>query len=340
MYKKLFLICCLIITSFCESQIMLPSYQAIQYIYGTITSINCSSIINNGTLTAGTLASGVNSIVSYTGGDGGNFNTQIVASTGVTGLTASLTEGTFMIGNGSLTFIISGTPAGTGTANFTFSIGGRNCILRRIVYCSNTVTAIVNVTNPITGKTWMDRNLGASQVATSSDDYSSYGDFYQWGRLADGHQCPNSPATNIILSSSDQPTVREFLVPTSSPMDWRIPQNSNLWQGVNGINNPCPIGYRLPTYAELDAERASWISNNGQGAFASRLKWSQAGSRRMSGPLLVYQVQVGQYWSSTVNGTNSFYLSFYNSDLISSTIEAEMFSSARYVGMPVRCIKN
>ncbi len=40
--------------------------------------------------------------------------------------------------------------------------------------------------------------------------------------------------------------------------DWRSPQNDNLWQGVNGINNPCPSGYRLPTEAELEAERLSW----------------------------------------------------------------------------------
>jgi len=41
---------------------------------------------------------------------------------------------------------------------------------------------IPNVTNPITGETWMDRNLGAIQVATSSTDADSYGDLYQWGR--------------------------------------------------------------------------------------------------------------------------------------------------------------
>ena len=42
-----------------------------------------------------------------------------------------------------------------------------------------------------TGKTWMDRNLGATQVATSSADTASYGDLYQWGRAADGHEKKN-----------------------------------------------------------------------------------------------------------------------------------------------------
>jgi len=31
-------------------------------------------------------------------------------------------------------------------------------------------TAVVEVTNPVTGKIWMDRNLGAERVATSSTD--------------------------------------------------------------------------------------------------------------------------------------------------------------------------
>jgi len=320
---------------------MLPSYQSVQYISdGKITSISCSSTINNGALTAGILASSVNSIVSYTGGDGGTFNMQIVSSTGVTGLTATLTEGTFMIGNGSLTFIISGTPAGTGTANFTFSIGGMNCILRRIVYCSNTITAIVNVTNPITGKIWMDRNLGATQAATSSDDVNSWGDLYQWGRSSDGHQCRNSPVT-FTLSTTDQSIDRGFIIATSSPLDWRDPQNLNLWQGVNGINNPCPVGYRLPTYAELDAERASWISNDGQGAFASHLKWSQAGNRAYYGPGNgMITGFVGCYWSSSVNGTSSYFLIFYNTDNDPTTIDAKMVNRERYLGKSVRCIKN
>ncbi|MGA1583494.1 MAG: hypothetical protein ACO4CH_09580, partial [Saprospiraceae bacterium] len=56
------------------------------------------------------------------------------------------------------------------------------------LHCGS-LTAVVEVTNPLTGKTWMDRNLGASQVADSSSDANSYGDWYQWGRFADGHQC-------------------------------------------------------------------------------------------------------------------------------------------------------
>jgi hypothetical protein len=47
----------------------------------------------------------------------------------------------------------------------------------------NAQTTIVDVTNPTTGATWMDRNLGATQVATSSTDAAAYGDLYQWCRI-------------------------------------------------------------------------------------------------------------------------------------------------------------
>lgn len=87
------------------------------------------------------------------------------------------------------------------------------------------------VINFTTGKVWMDRNLGASQVATSSTDIASYGDLYQWGRGTDGHQIRTS-GTTATLSSSDNPGHGDFITNGSSPNDWRSPQNDNLWQVV------------------------------------------------------------------------------------------------------------
>ncbi|VVH50397.1 hypothetical protein BPUTSESOX_351 [uncultured Gammaproteobacteria bacterium] len=34
---------------------------------------------------------------------------------------------------------------------------------------------------PITGKVWLDRNLGVSKVAGSRGDKASYSELYQWG---------------------------------------------------------------------------------------------------------------------------------------------------------------
>ncbi|MDI6832601.1 MAG: FISUMP domain-containing protein [Bacteroidales bacterium] len=190
-----------------------------------------------------------------------------------------------------------------------------------------------SVTNPTTGKIWMDRNLGASQVATSSTDAAAYGDLYQWGRGADGHQSRTS-STTTTLSTSDTPGHGNFITTGDiDPCDWRSPQNDNLWQGVSGTNNPCPSGYRLPTEAEWNAERTSWGSNNAAGAFASPLKLPMAGSRLYSDGSLDYVGSLGVYWSSTVFSTNSRGLSFNSSNV-------DIFIDYRALGLSVRCIKD
>jgi formylglycine-generating enzyme required for sulfatase activity len=104
---------------------------------GTITALNCSSATNSGSLTQGVAAANVSSSVPYTGGNGGAYSAQIIASTGVTGLTATLSAGTLLNGAGVLNYTITGTPATTGTASFTLSIGGQNCTLSIVVNTSS-----------------------------------------------------------------------------------------------------------------------------------------------------------------------------------------------------------
>jgi uncharacterized protein (TIGR02145 family) len=306
---------------------------------GTITALSCGTATNAGTLTSGTAASGVSSSVPYTGGNGGTHNGQTVASTGVTGLTATLAAGTFAVGAGSLTYSITGTPSAGGTASFTLNIGGQTCTLTRIVNyayptgtvnCTSSPTAVVLVTNPTTGKQWMDRNLGATQVATSMTDANSYGDLYQWGRRADGHQCRTSPTTTT-LSTTDQPTNGNFILVSTAPSDWRSPQNNNLWQGVNGTNNPCPIGLRLPTISEWQAELNTWSGTSANSAFASVLKLPSSGFRDAAN---TFWTSTTRYWSSTISGTISLNYGFNTSFGNLNT------AGARAAGHGVRCIKN
>ena len=88
--------------------------------------------------------------------------------------------------------------------------------------------------NPTTNKVWLDRNLGATQVATTLTDSDAYGDLFQWGRAADGHEKRDS---NTITgqSTTAQPAHGDFII---GQTDWLTPQNDELWQGVEGINNP------------------------------------------------------------------------------------------------------
>jgi hypothetical protein len=199
------------------------------------------------------------------------------------------------------------------------------------VFCAG-ATAIVDVTNPTTGKIWMDRNLGASQVATSATDAAAYGDLYQWGRGNDGHQCRTS-ATTTTLSSSDQPIHGNFIISPTSPNNWLSTQNTNLWQGLSGMNNPCPAGYRVPSETEINNERLSWSSNNSNGAMLSPLKLPLSGFRSTNNGGLVNTGTYGYYWTSTFNGNYSHDLDFYSATAI-------IWNTLRGDGISVRCIKN
>ena len=185
------------------------------------------------------------------------------------------------------------------------------------------------------GQVWMDRNLGASQVATSSTDSAAYGDLYQWGRGADGHQLRTSPTT-ATNSATDAPGHGSFVTTDTYPGDWRVPQNNSLWQGVSGTNNPCPSGFRLPTATELDTERASWASNNSAGAYTSPLKLVMAGYRFPyggAGGALQGAGIYSNYWSSTVDDGQACNLYFNSGD-------AFMRSYGRAEGFSLRCLKD
>jgi uncharacterized protein (TIGR02145 family) len=197
-------------------------------------------------------------------------------------------------------------------------------------------TQIIDVYNPITGKTWMDRNLGASSAAINTSDIAAYGDLYQWGRLKDGHEKRTSPITNT-LSTTDVPGHSNFIVNGALPNDWRSPQNNSLWQGLGGINNPCPSGYRLPTLAEWDAERLSWTSNDAAGAFGSPLKLTIGGFRNSISPIPVDEGVRGRYWSSTIGtGYGVLALEFDMNGAFTST----SYSVFREGGACIRCIKD
>ncbi len=193
------------------------------------------------------------------------------------------------------------------------------------------------------GSCWLDRNLGADPMpfdpamdATGNTDSRLYGDQFQWGRGDDGHQDRTSSTTGI-LSTMDQPGHGDFITSNAGGnWDWRSPQNDSLWQGVDGLNIPCPPGWRIPTEDEWEAELDSWgVDQNATGAFNSPLKLPVSGGRNTLGsPTFVDSY--GFYWSSTpASGPihRSVQLLFHISD-------ASISTSVRGGGQSVRCIKD
>lgn len=234
---------------------------------------------------------------------------------------------------------------------YTGGTGWRNMQGRTVFSCGNSVTfiyrnaSVTYGTVSSAGKCWLDRNLGATRVATSSTDFQSYGDLFQWGRGDDGHQTitwgswstGNTSSATTTLSSTDNPGNGNFIIISSPPYDWRSGQNATLWQGVNGVNNPCPSGWRLPTVTELESERLSWSQSNSTGAFASQLKWSTPGTRAATvGNTLSNTGSNGNIWSSTIFNTQSRIL-FFGSASASTATVASLY---RGEGANVRCIKD
>ena len=136
--------------------------------------------------------------------------------------------------------------------------------------------AAQTVVNPITiaGRVWMDRNLGAHRTPTDFfNDPFSKSSLYQWGRDSDGHEIIVTDGDNpsrrkhfaqYRFDQSDNPGAQIVIGPNNTTSllnpifntpngDWRVTQNGNLWRSTepgHGVNNPCPSGYRLPTFTE------------------------------------------------------------------------------------------
>ena len=214
---------------------------------------------------------------------------------------------------------------------------------------SNTVNATtladpcLGVTAPITngisyavvpgddGKCWLASNLGTSNIAGSFTDNAAYGWHFQWGRAADNHQLSTSLTTST-LSGTDNPGNGNFIL---TLQDWRSPSNDNLWQGVGGINNPCPIGFHVPTRGEWNTLISKAGIVNGTTAANSSLKLSATGTRGNADGNMYNLGVAGYYWCSDpyVGSTSAYYLNLGNSNADTNNY------GSRATGISVRCVK-
>ncbi|HOI97932.1 MAG TPA: FISUMP domain-containing protein, partial [Candidatus Pacearchaeota archaeon] len=187
------------------------------------------------------------------------------------------------------------------------------------------------------GKCWLDRNLGATQVATASNDSASYGYYYQWGRLTDGHQIEDSGVTSVN-ADRDIPGHANFITEDTSPYDWRVPQSPNeavLWAGAGGgSNNPCPAGWHVPTSAEWVTVAGYFSPQTSVGAFNSTLKLPLAGNRNRASASLANRGSSGYYWSGSPSGADAASLYF------TSAAVDPAYTLYRAYGFSVRCVKD
>lgn len=248
---------------------------------GAIGTLNCSTASQTGTLSQGITASGVSVSVPYTDGNGGVHASQSVASTGVTGLTASLAAGNFVIGSGNLVYTISGNPSSSGSASFALSIGGKNCNLTLTV---NTAGApggsasascgAVNVHNAtltygnmtdqngntyktikIGSQEWMAENLKVSHYR-NGDPIPIVTNPITWGGLTTGATC---------WYSNDS---ARYNCPYGKLYNW---------YAVSDARNVCPSGWRVPAetdYVTLQNTLGGWNEAGGRAKTQGITYWT------------------------------------------------------------------
>ena len=254
----------------------------------------------------------------------------------------------FSVGKHTLTLTVTDDDGLSSTTTLSFTINAT--VPPNTTVSSNTIThngtTYGFVTSPYTGKIWLDRNLGASKVCSSPSDSACYGDYYQWGRNADGHE--NSGSSISYAQATNLTTVGHgnfILIADADDNDWAqtidntgIARSTN-WSKTDG-SSICPIGFRVPTFDELEREtinasdvtESTTITNQAT-AFSNFLKLPSAGYRDYStGSIVFIKDTVGIWTSTVVYGSESIALYFLNRN-------ADWSNSVRTQGLTLRCVK-
>jgi hypothetical protein len=196
--------------------------------------------------------------------------------------------------------------------------------------------------SPHTGRVWLDRNLGATQVATKSTDTAAYGYYYQWGRNDDGHEVRSSGVSHTLASNVIDAGTDLFIISNSDWMGANLDSNGSVrvddWKD-GGANDICPIGFTVPTEKELMADTTDADVISTATAFTSFLKIPTAGSRiELNGTLIpTHRTNTTAIlWSRT---TGRMYSHSFSRSLYIVGDETHYNSVPRAKGASVRCIE-
>jgi uncharacterized protein (TIGR02145 family) len=220
--------------------------------------------------------------------------------------------------------------------------------------------------------TFMCYNLGAhasiqgkspvdQQKHTPAAD--NYGDLYQYGRKADGHQIrTTSTVSGPVPTDADGQVASghaaygKFIFNnTLHPYNWRGSLRNDLWnRGSESSpqkyvgNDPCPPGWRVPTRTEFEAvadaglnTRSAWFSSPTPGFLLRPAGTSEntiflpaAGYRGYNTGVLLSVGTQGYYWNSSVSAVYSYSAS----DLFFESTRIGVGSAYRAMAHSIRCV--
>jgi len=316
-----------------------PSWQSVICTPGIVASLNCQTATVSGVSTTPLMpnvaASGVSVTLPYTGGNGKAYDGQSFSSTGVSGLTAILAAGTLAAGAGNLSLSINGTAPTAGLAEFAFNIGGQTCNLFIPVGCGAYVAT----------DTWQVfdcYNLNSNNTAANpfSPSWEINGGYWQWGRMAEA--APGPSGTSGSIPNDGAPSGWN---PANAPNDsWKDNEKTS--------NDPCPMGFRIPTKAQWEGIIAN-VSQNPKTVIGSSwtggsLNYSNgikignnlflpaAGARNRNTGALADRGAWGRYWSSTWDSPyNGYAFNLWFNDSVAPYTNSNFFPS----GLSIRCVE-
>lgn len=207
---------------------------------------------------------------------------------------------------------------------------------------------------------WAPVNCGYEPATSDSKGYP-YGKLYQWGRkYGQGYNVSYDESVPELVEGPVMPSVAQaeensnkFYYTSVSPYDWSKVQKDDLWNSGTEDNpvkteyDPCPEGWRVPTYAELDRLNNSYSSfmtvGDQEGRYfcgdytyldnAPQVFFPAAGYRGARDGGAGYRGLSGLYWSSRPSGYCANYLNSNSSTVLMS------YYSDRAKGYSVRCVQ-
>ena len=280
-----------------------------------------------------------------------NSSNASVASVDASGVITALSDGTATI---------TAVAVGGATASCTVTV--KSCAVPSANYEVDGVNYGKGIA--VGDVVWAPVNCG---YEAPTDDYKGYpyGKLYQWGRKygqgygsADASYPSGSNVVKgpvMVTEGQAEENKDKFFSNSESPRDWCATQMDDLWNSGSEASplkskyDPCPEGWRVPTYAELNKLSENYSSNTSFGdqkgryfsgeytylECAPRVFLPAAGCTDYSGygRFTGYARGTGGlYWSSGTAGSQSYCLIFYLGSLsVTRDPRANAFS--------VRCVQ-
>ena len=211
----------------------------------------------------------------------------------------------------------------------------------------------------IDGVVWAPVNCGYKAPTADSKGYP-YGKLYQWGRkYGQGYDgdavAPVIESGPVSLSVGQSESSKGLFYTTSDyPYDWLYDLNDALWNlgtsddPVKTEYDPCPDGWRVPTYvelAELENNYSSWTTEasdqygywfSGSNSYSEKVPRVFLPASGMIDYDLgnsVFRNVAGYYWTS-------FPYDFVASHLYFQSNTVYMIENLRAYGRSIRCVKD